>query len=328
MQVSQIFYNSTMRLRSGWRASIYLLFVIVLSLFSGALLRVANTLVQPLAIQRPWVAGLFEVVSWMALLGIALVAGWGTGRLLEDLPWRALGWSLHTGAIRDLLIGCIVGASSIIVATIIAVVFGGIRFKFFEAGASFAVGKTLLLSGFIFVIAAAGEEALFRGYALQTFTRAGLIWLGVFLTSVPFAVLHLDNPNVVAGFTFLNTSLAGVWLAVAYLRTRSLWFPLGIHCAWNWTMGAVLGIPVSGITALTPNPFFHASDLGPSWLTGGSYGLEGGAACTIALVLSTVFILRTKSVSATDEMIALTSHEIPLVPGRFTADSKQPPISD
>lgn len=328
MQVSQIFFNSTTRLRSGWRASIYLLFVIVLSLFSGAFLKVLNTLFQPLALQRPWIGGLLEVLSWVVLFGIAVLAGWGCGKLLEDLPWRALGWSRHKGAMRDLLIGCFVGAASITVATLIAAAFGGLRFKFFEAGAPFAVGKTLLVSGFIFVIAAAGEEALFRGYALQTFARAGLIWLGVFLTSVPFALIHLNNPNVVAGFTFLNTSLAGVWLAAAYLRTRSLWFPLGVHWAWNWTMAAVFGIPVSGITSLTPNPMFRASELGPSWLTGGSYGIEGGAACTVALLLSIVFIWRTKLISATDEMIALTSHEIPKGTRTHVTDSIQPPVSD
>lgn len=75
-------------------------------------------------------------------------------------------------------------------------------------------------------------------------------------------------------------------------------------------MAAVFGIPVSGITTLTPNPLFRASDLGPAWLTGGTYGIEGGAACTVALVLSTVFLWRTKLISATDEMTALSSHEM------------------
>lgn len=332
MQVYDIFFNPTNRLRSGWRASIYVFFVIVLAFVSGAFL----TLLRPLAFHKPWIGGLLEVLSWVVLLGITVLAGWGCGRLLEDLPWRALGWSLHKGAIRDLLVGCIVGSASLMIATFIATALGGLRFSFYEAGALFAVGKTLLVSAFIFVIAAAAEESLFRGYALQTFTRAGLIWVGVAVTSVPFALIHSKNPNVVAGFTFINTSLAGVWLAAAYLRTRSLWFPFGIHCAWNWTMGAVFGIPVSGITTLTPNPLLRASDLGPAWLTGGAYGLEGGAACTIALVVSIVFIWRTKLISATDEMRELTSHEIPNKahvegsPGlqNHTGNTNQPPASD
>jgi hypothetical protein len=95
------------------------------------------------------------------------------------------------------------------------------------------------------------------------------------------------------------------------LRTRSLWFPLGVHWAWNWMMGAVFGVPVSGIDRLTPNPLLHAAADHPQWLTGGAYGVEGGAACTLALVISILFIWRTRLLSATDEMRRLTDHEIP-----------------
>jgi hypothetical protein len=103
-----------------------------------------------------------------------------------------------------------------------------------------------------------------------------------------------------------------VWLAIAYLKTRNLWFPLGLHWAWNWTMGAVLGLPVSGIEALTPYPLLRATDLGPAWLTGGSYGIEGGAACTVALIISTIFIWRTRLFAPTEEMLRLTNQENPL----------------
>ena len=159
-------------------------------------------------------------------------------------------------------------------------------------------------------MAALFEESLFRGYPLQTLNRAGLMWLAVLLTSVPFAIIHLRNPNATA-YSSINTALAGVWLAAAYLRTRSLWFPLGVHWAWNWAQGSIFGSPVSGITDLAAHPLLRASDHGPAWLTGGSYGLEGGIACTITLVLSTLLIWRTRLVLATTEMKQLTSHENP-----------------
>ena len=106
---------------------------------------------------------------------------------------------------------------------------------------------------------------------------------------------------------------AGVWLAVAYLRTRSLWFPLGVHWAWNWALGSLFGLPVSGINDLAPHPLLHGTDLGPAWLTGGSYGIEGGLACTITLIISTMFILRTRLVTATPELKTMTSQENPLM---------------
>jgi membrane protease YdiL (CAAX protease family) len=140
---------------------------------------------------------------------------------------------------------------------------------------------------------------LFRGYPLQTLTRANLAWLGVLLTSVPFAAVHLNNPHAVPGFTFVNTALAGVWLAVAYLRTRSLWLPLALHWSWNWAQ-ASLGFPVSGIERFAPAPLLQAINAGPDWLTGGAYGIEGGAACTVALLISTLVIWRTKLFSIAD----------------------------
>ncbi|MGI8898451.1 MAG: CPBP family intramembrane glutamic endopeptidase, partial [Pyrinomonadaceae bacterium] len=193
----------------------------------------------------------------------------------------------------------------------IATAGGGLRFTFSTAGIFAQVAKTLALSGVLFLVAALAEEALFRGYPLQTLTRARLAMLGVLLTSVPFAAVHLQNPNTALGFTFVNTALAGVWLATAYLRTRSLWFPLGVHWAWNWALGSLFGLPVSGITRIAPHPLLQGTDFGPAWLTGGSYGIEGGLACTTTLVISTVFIWRTRLVSATDEMKRLTSQENP-----------------
>jgi hypothetical protein len=195
------------------------------------------------------------------------------------------------------------------------------------------VGRTLLTSLPIFVIAAAGEEAMFRGYPLQTMARSHLAWVAIIITSVVFSWGHLDNPNVAPGFTFINTAIAGVWLAVAYLKTRNLWFPLGIHWAWNWMMGAVLGLPVSGIERLTPEPLWRAVDQGPAWLTGGSYGIEGGAACTIALLVSTFFIWRTRLVAPIEEMLRLTNPENskPKPPDRLTdylSEPIQEPISN
>ncbi|MDQ3747226.1 MAG: CPBP family intramembrane metalloprotease, partial [Acidobacteriota bacterium] len=102
--------------------------------------------------------------------------------------------------------------------------------------------------------------------------------------------------------------------AVAYRRTRSLWFPFGLHFGWNWVQGAVLGSPVSGITQITPDPLLRFNDIGPTWIGGGAYGLEGGAACTLALLSAILFVWRTRLVSATEEMRRYTDGENPNPP--------------
>lgn len=309
MRPADIFINDAGRLRSGWRFAIYIAsFAVLISLLEIG--------IRYLTLEGRSAQGFLEsnwgfIVQALMLLTAALLAGWGCATWLEGLPLRSLGWATHSGWLRDLLMGSLVGIASLLVATAMATATGGFHFAFNPAGISFAVGKTLLVACLVFVPSAAAEEMVFRGYPLQTMTRARLAWLGLILTSILFAWVHLDNPNVVPGFTLINTTLAGIWLGVAYLRTRSLWFPLGLHWSWNWMMGAVLGLPVSGIDRLTPEPVLRATDAGPAWLTGGAYGIEGGAACAIALLLSTLFIWRTRLISPTPEMLELTDKENP-----------------
>jgi membrane protease YdiL (CAAX protease family) len=319
MNIKDIFLNRVGRLRSGWRIAIsalllYLGIRLTFILVGTALYGILGASAE-MVLDGRW----GFVIQGFALLVPATLVGWGCGKFLEDLPPRALGWGFQKGWLRDFLYGSLIGAASLLLATAIPMMTGSLRFTL-NAPLLFAtIGKTVLISIPIFVIAAAAEEAIFRGYPLQTMARSHLAWVSIIITSIIFSSGHLDNPNVVPGFTFINTAIAGVWLAIAYLKTRNLWFPLGIHWAWNWTMAALLGLPVSGITRLTPDPLLRASDVGPAWITGGVYGIEGGAACTVALILSTIFIWRTRLVSADPEMLRLTDQENP--------ERAQPPLT-
>src|SRR5437588_1655777 len=293
MEAYNFFLDRNRHLRSGWRLAIFAVaFIICLQLSHVALLWILSA-----ALHR----SIFDLASsnWSVVAGhgsilfSALVIGWACGALLEELPFRALGCTPHRGWIRNLALGSILGAASLLLAALITAATRGTHFALDPAGAG-PITRTLTLSLGILVFAAAAEEILFRGYPLQTLTRANLAWLGILLTSVPFATVHLNNPHAVPGFTFINTALAGVWLAVAYLRTRSLWLPLGLHWSWNWAQASLLGLPVSGIERIAPTPLLRAVNAGPDWLTGGAYGIEGGAACTIALLISTLVIWRAK----------------------------------
>jgi membrane protease YdiL (CAAX protease family) len=304
------FLNDAGRLRSGWRVVIYVLAFFVLIFLLGALVRIALHLGALLHLgSSPF---LEDVVFRVTLLSSALVAGWICNRWLEGLPWRALGLCFHSGWFRDLFTGSLFGGAALMLACAIAMIAGGLHFVFPGRAFLFSILRALIQTGVLFIIAALAEEAMFRGYPLQTLSRAGLIPLALIFTSVPFGIIHWQNPNATL-FSSTNTALAGVWLGVAYLKTRSLWFPLGVHWAWNWAQGSIFGVPVSGLK-LSRYPLLQSIDKGPAWLTGASYGIEGGLACTIALLASTIFIWRTGLVSATPEMKKLTSEENPIRP--------------
>lgn len=305
----EMFINDFGRLRSGWRLLIFAAAFIALIILLTNILRVIYFLTGP---HGP--SGAAEIIAEFifraSLLGAALGAGYFCARLLEGLPWRSLGLTFHSGWLRDLIFGFVIGFATLVVA--IAIASKGLKFSFSNTG-WLSIVRSGIGSGALLFVAALAEEAMFRGYGLQTLTRAKLAWIGVLLTSVPFGLVHLTNPNVVPGVTFANTALAGIWLAAAYLRTRSLWLALGVHWSWNWALGWFFGLPVSGIR-LVSTPLLEGQDSGPKWLTGGSYGIEGGVACTIALILFTVFLWKTRWLSATPELKQMTSEENPATP--------------
>ena len=313
MDLYTIFINKFGRLRSGWRLLLYLFAFIAASFLLVSIVRVVFFAARSAVPAFPYADYIAEIAFRFGTLAAALIAGYLCVRIFEGLPWRSLGLTLHQGWVRDLIFGSAIGIGALALAVAIAAVAGGLRFSFAGSDMLPAVGKSLVSSAMLLLVAALAEEAAFRGYPLQTLTRAQLTLFGVLLTSLPFGFVHLNNPNVVPGVTFANTAFAGVWLAAAYLRTRSLWFPLGVHWGWNWALGWIFGLPISGLRIVS-HPILIGEDAGPAWLTGGRYGIEGGVACSIALIVSTLFIWRTGLVSATPELKKLTSEENPATP--------------
>ncbi|HWS86883.1 MAG TPA: type II CAAX endopeptidase family protein [Pyrinomonadaceae bacterium] len=309
--MADFFYNDAGRLRSVWRLAVFT--VAYLAVTTGAFL--LTDFAGRLLLPRDAYGFIFEgwpgfLIQSFLLFVTAAAIGWGCAAVLEELPWRSLGWALHRGWLRDTLLGTLGGGVAVCLAAVVGLAAGGYSFAFADStGAGLA--KTLVGSFVIFLLGAAAEEMLFRGYPFQTLLRSWPVWVALIPLSVPFALVHLANPNVAPGFTFANTVLAGVWLCVAFWRTRSLWLPLGLHFGWNWVQGALLGSPVSGIKGITPYPLLQFTDAGPAWIGGGAYGIEGGAACTLALVVATLFTWRTGLLKADSELRQYTDSENP-----------------
>jgi uncharacterized protein len=313
-----LFLNREERLRSGWR---FLLFAAAFYALAQALGIVVFVAAFSLGGRRS--ADLNELLSGPAAYLIqfaltflpALLLGWGFGKFFDGVPRRSLGWAFGRGWVRDLLVGSAIGFASLLLAASVATALGGFRFSFAPEGLGAAFLKTFFGAAALYVLLAAAEEVAFRGYPLQTLMRSHSLLVAALPGSIFFAAVHLANPNVPRdyrlAFMFANTALAGLWLAVAFWRTRTLWLPLGVHWAWNWALGSVVGLPVSGITTLNRAPLVRATDAGPEWLTGGAYGIEGGAACTVALVVSTVFVWKTRLLRADEELKQFTDHEQP-----------------
>ncbi|MFL6374616.1 MAG: CPBP family intramembrane glutamic endopeptidase [Pyrinomonadaceae bacterium] len=305
--MNELLFDNSGRLRSGLRA---LIFFVAFAIVAFALIGLAVVAIAQLPIPETAAAPLRIAVPFAISAAIALLVGWACAWLFEKLPYRSLGASLTKGWLSHFIIGCAVGGLAFLLALIATMASGGIHISRNTVSSNNEITETLVSTFIVLAIGAASEETLFRGYILQTFLRSGHTQFAVALTAFLFASVHFANPDF-SGLSWLNTLLAGIWFAVAYVKTRDLWFPIGIHLAWNWLQGPVFGISVSGITGFASAPLLRATDTGPEWLTGGNYGIEGGLACTLALVLSSIMIWYMPGIRADEEMLALTSLKRP-----------------
>jgi uncharacterized protein len=145
------------------------------------------------------------------------------------------------------------------------------------------------------------EELTFRGYIMQGLAKAWAMPIAVGVSSLLFGMVHIIDPSV-QFLAILNICVAGLFFALAYLVTRSLWLPAGIHIGWNLTEIQVLGLAGSGHT----EPSLLTSTVtGPEVLTGGAFGPEGGLLGLAAWLLGILLLLgywmacgRKKSVSS------------------------------
>lgn len=264
------------RVRAVWRI---LLFVALFQAFLWVTRGVSDWLV-------PGREGLFRYGATTLLS--ALAAGWVLLAWLDRRSPGALGFAWTSGGPREVVGGLAIGAGSLglVVAGLAA---GGFLSYGADGGTVGEYVSALLASLFVLSASAAAEEALFRGYPFQVLVQ-GLGPVGAtLLASAAFAVAHAANPHL-SWLSLLNLFLAGVLLSVAYLRTRSLWFAAAVHLGWNWAMGGVLDLPVSGLE-LFDTPLYEPRELGPAWLTGGAFGPEGGLSGSLAVLLALVAIV-------------------------------------
>ena len=144
------------------------------------------------------------------------------------------------------------------------------------AGGSAVLGLTLL--GLL--VGGAVEEWVFRGYVYRTLRERWSWATAAGASSFGFALFHALNPDVdPAGL--VNTFLLGVALAALAEGSGSLVAPSLAHGLWNFLMGSILSVPVSGLDL---SHLFDLQVAGPAALTGGAYGPEGSWLLTGLLV--------------------------------------------
>ena len=201
--------------------------------------------------------------QWIALISVSLATA-ATIAIIERGRW-SLGFFVPPHfAIREFVFGVLLATALILVCDGLIIVSGHLRHT---AGSGFPLLEMLT----IFLPAPFHEELAFRGYLFQKIRQSSR-GAAIAISALMFALLHGKNISI-SPLAIVNVLLAGVLLALAYERYERLWFPIGIHMAWNVVSGPTLGYPVSGF--VSRDTLLRTIASGPAWITGGGFGIEG-----------------------------------------------------
>ena len=312
--VKYVFINREGELRCGWRILLFIFaYQILFWLIGGSvailgiLIPAIRKLLHPQGEVGTMYLGSFILTQMVSLLAVLGANALGA-RFLEHRSFASTGYKFHKYWWRDFAFGLLLGGITLTVAVGLAALFGATTFSVNTNDLQVLLPSFILLF-FCFLIAAANEEALVRGFAFQALTHNLGKVVALAVTALVFGLLHLGNDYVTL-FSTINTMIAGIWLGVAYLMTRSLWLATALHFAWNFTMVFIFGLPVSGFNDFGKYTWLHG-EATKTWISGGSYGPEGGIAATAALLLCTLAIWKSGIFSTTAEMAQAIQHGRP-----------------
>ena len=200
----------------------------------------------------------FRRVLDRTLLVVALAGLWPLLRALDLRSWAQLGFPRVPAWRQQLGSGLLVGIGSLAVAAVLGMVVNGETL-----GASRPAGRLLGYVGTAAVVALV-EEVLFRGGLQGALQRCMDRRVGLVVASAVYAVAHFIKPSQVnvpaesvewsSGFAYLVLAmsgfartpetwvalvtlfLAGVILGWAFLRTQALYWSVGLHAGWVFTI--------------------------------------------------------------------------------------------
>jgi membrane protease YdiL (CAAX protease family) len=210
----------------------------------------------------------------------------------------------------NLLFGCLGGVGGAVLVLAGPLLFRGARVVY-DAGAETGIGSFCFVT-VLLLFGAAGEEMLFRGYGFQVLLRALGAWTTILPVGVIFALLHAGNPHATwPGLA--NTAGFGILFGYAFLRSRDLWLPIGLHFGWNFTL-PLLAVNVSGLTMRLTGLRMEWS-AGSLW-SGGAYGPEASILTSGVLLLLFAYLRKAPIRRQPSVLLDPPAGEVTCVPGQ------------
>ena len=224
-----------------------------------------------------------------AMLAFLLVVGYaGLGFWLnrQENPIRNQGFPQRAGSDGEAATGFAFGWALAVICVLPMVAIGGIVIYLTTQPSAWG---WLVADAAYFAVLALVEEVAFRGYAFQRFEDS----VGGLGAAIGFAAYFAIVQSLVHGSDRASVAVSialGLLLSTAYLRTRALWLSWGLNFGWKASRALLFGLAVHGDSS--HSPVVQGDPMGPFWLTGGGYGLDGSWLAFAVLLLSIPVLFR------------------------------------
>lgn len=260
--------------------------LLVLASFILSFLMYGLALVVTDSITTLWVSCLAVIVFSVAMLALyAIFIKLFEKHPAGDIPLRRLA--------PDTLKGLGIGCAFFIV--VVLIMFAAGLYRIDSVGTDNPAGIIAAFLGFLVV--AVGEEIIFRGVLFHWIDEKWGFIAALIASSLVFGLMHIFQPGATLWSSFAIAVEAGLLLGATYKYSGTLWLPIGIHWAWNFTQGNIFGFAVSGSDAGVS--LIQPAIAGPDILTGGIFGAEASViSLIIGLLLSLYFILKIRRQNA------------------------------
>jgi len=114
------------------------------------------------------------------------------------------------------------------------------------------------------------SEILIRGIVFRLIEEKLGTVIALIIFALLFAIAHLNAAGATALSVLATAMQAGIVLSAAYIFTRSLWFTIFLHFAWDFAEPGIFGAINPGNTI--EQSLFTSKITGSAFLTGGESG--------------------------------------------------------
>ena len=270
--MKNIFLNANNKIRSIWWIPIFFL-LLVLFLFPTILIAQQKSVEVSMPVQ----AALIILVTIIC-------------QLLRKESITAITGKFNVSLARQFFTGLLIGAALMVFPAIILTVSGFAHWQVND------ISFSTIITGFtFFVCVAIAEEFLFRGFLFQRLIESLGQWPAQLIIAGIFLLTHVNNPGMIGTIKVLaslNIFIASIMFGIAFIKTKSLAMPLGLHFMANFMQGTILGFGVSGNKE--QSLFKAVFEQCPDWLNGGAFGLEASVPGLISVIITTILLYRWK----------------------------------